>query len=258
MISRLSEKNNYGGYTWQIKLDSLFHIFIHSNNDDKFVVEFKEWKWLSYKSHFSFITEASIIDTIHEVFDKVFDFFNNNKNYLWTNSQKDSKLTYVIDALHVSNDPEIQKLLEKKSNLLNIVRGFGINENLLGVSNSDLINYKYGNPRNQINHHGYSIEMEYPNIGISFYYIQSDPNKAIHLMIATGQVEGKTEIGLSFNKHLTMEKVFESYGIGEPIDHSEKEGYMKYSGIIFFANRYDLVNLSANKVIVSKIGVLEF
>ncbi|MBL7837310.1 MAG: hypothetical protein JNM67_07330 [Bacteroidetes bacterium] len=55
-----------------------------------------------------------------------------------------------------------------------------------------------------------------------------------------------------------MEKVFESYGIGEPIDHIEKEGYMKYSGIIFFANRYDLVNLSANEVIVSKIGVLEF
>lgn len=34
MISKYTDKNKYGGYTWHITLDSLFHIFIHGTDNN--------------------------------------------------------------------------------------------------------------------------------------------------------------------------------------------------------------------------------
>lgn len=102
MLSRYTDKNKYGGYTWHIKLDSLFHIFIHETENGSFVIDFKEWKWLSYKTHFSFVSNTDIEDTIAQAFEKTFDFFNRSDDYSWTDSQKNNKLREILDLLRRS------------------------------------------------------------------------------------------------------------------------------------------------------------
>lgn len=99
MLSRYTEKNKYGGHTWHIKLDSLFHVFIHETEDRSYVIDFKEWKWLSYKTHFSFVSNKGMEETIVDTFEKTFVFFDNSSDYLWTESQKNKKLNEVLDLL---------------------------------------------------------------------------------------------------------------------------------------------------------------
>lgn len=51
MISKHSDLNKFGGETWHIKIDSLFHIFILDTNQNSFLVELKEWiKWANNKA----------------------------------------------------------------------------------------------------------------------------------------------------------------------------------------------------------------
>ena len=103
MLSRYTEKNRYGGHTWQVKLDSLFHIFIHETDNKCYVVDFKEWKWINYKTHFSFVSNNDLTQTIIEAFERIFDFFNNSADYMWTETQKNNKLNEVLDLLKRSN-----------------------------------------------------------------------------------------------------------------------------------------------------------
>ena len=99
MLNRYIAKDKYGGYTWQIKLDSLFHIYINGTNKESFVVEFKEFKWISYKTHFSFVSNENLELTIIESFERVFAFFQKHKNCLWTLQQKEDELNTVLELL---------------------------------------------------------------------------------------------------------------------------------------------------------------
>ena len=83
MVSRYSEKNKYGGYTWQIKIDKLFHIYLHETDNESYVVEFKEWRFINFKVRFTFVNNDSIEDAIIEAFDRVNDYFLNHKDYEW-------------------------------------------------------------------------------------------------------------------------------------------------------------------------------
>ncbi len=103
MLSRHVDKNKYGGHTWHIKLDSLFHIFVHGTDNSSYVVDFKEFKWVSYKTLFSFVSNENLETTIIKSFDRVFDYYNNNE-YLWTEMQKNSKLNQVIELLRLSKE----------------------------------------------------------------------------------------------------------------------------------------------------------
>ena len=98
-ISRYSDKNSFGGYTDIIKLNSLFHIFIHSTDSGPFVVEFKEWKWLNYKTRFSFVSNENYESTVIEVFNRSYKFFKDSKNYEWSIQQKESKLSQVLELI---------------------------------------------------------------------------------------------------------------------------------------------------------------
>jgi len=100
MLSRYTAKNNYGGYTDHIQLDSLFHIFIHGTSNDSFVVEFKEWKWVSYKIRFSFVSNSDLESTTIEAFDRVYDYFQNHKDYIWSMQQKENQLKLVLELLN--------------------------------------------------------------------------------------------------------------------------------------------------------------
>ena len=112
MVSRLSEINKYGGYTWDIEIDKLFHIFIHSTEVNSFICEFKEFKFFRFKTHFTFVSNEQFSDVINESFDKVFVFFEKSKSYTWTNNQKEYKIKQVIEILK-KYDPIAKELLSK-------------------------------------------------------------------------------------------------------------------------------------------------
>lgn len=100
MLSRFTDKNDYGGYTWKIELHSLFHIFIHGTDKNSFVVHFKEWKWIRYKTKFSFVSEQDLETTIIESFDRIFNYFQEHEEYSWTLQQKKNKLNQALELLN--------------------------------------------------------------------------------------------------------------------------------------------------------------
>ena len=112
MVSKYTEKNKFGNYTWKIEVDKLFHIFILGTESSSFVVEFKEWRWLSYKTHFTYVTTNDLEMAINEVFIKVFTFFKNKENYVWTENQKNQKLNIVLKAFKNMGDIANLKNLE--------------------------------------------------------------------------------------------------------------------------------------------------
>ena len=87
MVTKFSERNSYGGYTYEIKIEVLFRIYIHSTNTGEYVVEFKEFKTFSRKVRFSFISHEDIKETLHNAFERVYDWFYNHKSYVWTEDQ---------------------------------------------------------------------------------------------------------------------------------------------------------------------------
>lgn len=264
MLSRYSDKNKFGGYTWQIKLDSLFHIFVEDSMNKTFVVTFKEWKWMSYKTHFSFVSNLNLIETIKDAFEKIFDFFQSDSKYEWNHNQKNNKLNEVIELIKISNDPVTIEYSNRNLNMtdntktLNIIRGVGIDENIVNLTMAQMIFEKYGEPENIINHNNYSMELQYSNKGMSFFYKISDPLKMIYFMMATGEIKCETETGLIFDKNLTMDKVLDDYGMGKPVGNDEsEEAKMSYSGILFYVNKFELMNLQGDEIHIKKIGILE-
>lgn len=102
MVSRYTEKNKFGGYTWHIKLDSLFHIFIHETDNLSYVIEFKEWKWISYKTHFSFVSNENLNETIVNSFERVFGFLQKNKDYGWSKQKELDTIKKVLYLIEIS------------------------------------------------------------------------------------------------------------------------------------------------------------
>ena len=107
------EINKYGGHTWDIKLDSLFHLFVHGTSEKTFIVEFKEWKWVNNKIHFTFVSNSDMKSTIEMSFQKIFTFFKQHPDYTWTEKQMSSKLNQALDLLsdEIENktDEEVQE-----------------------------------------------------------------------------------------------------------------------------------------------------
>ena len=89
---------------YQNSLGCIFHIFIHGTDNKSFVIEFKEWKWISYKVRFSFVSNNNLESIIREAFYRVFDYFQGHKNYTWTHHQKDKQLNLVLELLNRRNN----------------------------------------------------------------------------------------------------------------------------------------------------------
>jgi len=104
MVSKYTDKNKFGGFTWQIKIDKLFHIYIHGSDNSSLIVEFKEWKWISYKTHFTFVSNEDLKNTLMDAFEKVFDFFQKHNDYLWSQLQKTQKLEIVLKEFEKLSD----------------------------------------------------------------------------------------------------------------------------------------------------------
>jgi hypothetical protein len=103
MISRKVQKNNFGGHTWQFKLDSLHHVFINGTDNGSFVVEFKEWKFINYKTHFSFVTQSDLNSVIVETLNKIYDYLLNSSKYSFSTEQKNKKIIELLDFIQLYN-----------------------------------------------------------------------------------------------------------------------------------------------------------
>ena len=104
MIYKFTEKNKFGGDTWQIKVDALFHIYINSTNNNSYFVEIKEWKWVSYKTRNSYISVSDLETTIRQSFQRLQDYLNGTGRFQWSDRQRNSKLETVLSTLDEYSD----------------------------------------------------------------------------------------------------------------------------------------------------------
>lgn len=74
MITKITNKNQFNSESWEVKMSSLLHIFIHKTNSDSFLFEFKEWKFLNYKTHFSYTSNDFIECAINDFYDELHKF----------------------------------------------------------------------------------------------------------------------------------------------------------------------------------------
>ncbi len=102
-VYRHIEKNKFGYNTWQIKLSSLFHIFINETDKGAFIVDFKEWKWISYKTHFSFHSAQNLEQTVMASFERVYTFFLNKKDMIWPEEYKNSQMKEALEIIKKRN-----------------------------------------------------------------------------------------------------------------------------------------------------------
>ena len=105
-IERSADKNSYGGHTDRIQIHSLYHIFIHGTTEKRYVVEFKEWRWISYKIRFSFVSEKDIEETVKDAFDKVLDYFQDNSDFDWPIQNKIKMEKDIIHQYRTANWPD--------------------------------------------------------------------------------------------------------------------------------------------------------
>ncbi len=103
MIFKTVDKNKFGGYTWNFKLDSLHHVFLHKSDNGSFVVEFKEWKFISYKTHFSFVTQQNIKGAIKESLDRIYEYLKLQNKYDFSINRKEQKLLELWDFIDLYN-----------------------------------------------------------------------------------------------------------------------------------------------------------
>lgn len=107
MVSRHSTKNKFNDYTWEIEIDNLHRLFILGSDSGSFVIEFKEWKFLHFKTHFSFVSNENIYNTVSISFDKIYEFFLQGEKILWSNQSKENKKAQAIleiKSIIVSNN----------------------------------------------------------------------------------------------------------------------------------------------------------
>jgi len=101
MITRTAQKNNFGGYTWEFKLDSLHHVFMNETDNGSFVVEFKEWKLFNYKTHFFFVSQSNLKETISETLNRIHEYLLNKGKYSFSIEQKNRKLYELLNFIEL-------------------------------------------------------------------------------------------------------------------------------------------------------------
>lgn len=103
MLTRTVDKNKYGGKTWDFKLDSLHHVFLNESDNGAFVVEFKEWKFISYKTHFSFVTQQNLKGAIEESLDRIYEYLKHQNKYEFSIQRKEHKLIELLNFIDLYN-----------------------------------------------------------------------------------------------------------------------------------------------------------
>jgi|GEM_PF-2523815 len=114
MRVRKNENNKFGRLTWIIEIDVHLHLLIHESNSSSFLVEFKELFIIAKKTHFSFISNSSLKETICKSFDEVYNYFTKNKKYSWPVENKKVMLQNALELI-ISDE---QHYLQLKYNII--------------------------------------------------------------------------------------------------------------------------------------------
>ena len=92
-----------------------------------------------------------------------------------------------------------------------ITEGVSIDDILIGKSTMDDVINIYGNDYKFITHKKYSYEMNYKNLGISFYTCQADPNKEIFSIHIQSPFKAITAKGIVLGES-TLADILRTYG----------------------------------------------
>ncbi|MBU3661168.1 MAG: hypothetical protein FGM14_14945 [Flavobacteriales bacterium] len=103
MITRAAKKNNFGGHTWEFKIDSLLHVFMNETDNGTFVIEFKEWKLFNYKIHFSFVTQSDLKGAVVEAINKIYEYLLTSGKYSFSSEQKNEKINDLLRFIQLYN-----------------------------------------------------------------------------------------------------------------------------------------------------------
>lgn len=115
-----------------------------------------------------------------------------------------------------------------------IEAGVGIYGVIIGESSMADVVSMYGDGFKLIDHNKYSYEIEYADLGLGFYYCQSDPDKKIFCVEVQAPCYGVTSEGIVLGES-TVKDVLNLYGEKEPSVTAESGIYVyEYSGIQFY------------------------
>ncbi|MGV6945078.1 hypothetical protein [Sphingobacterium kyonggiense] len=104
-VEQLTQRNKFNGITYIIRIDSFLSVYILETNTNSFLIEIKEEKIFSTKTHLSRISNNSLKNTIIMAFDYLMEVIVSHKNYNWSNNHKEIRLNETL------NDPMFYKLI---------------------------------------------------------------------------------------------------------------------------------------------------
>jgi hypothetical protein len=112
-----------------------------------------------------------------------------------------------------------------------ITEGVGIVDVLIGKSTKSDVLARYGNRYKLIKHNEYSREMEYADLGLSFYYCFKDTEKKIFLIEVH---QGATSKGIVIGQS-TLKDVYDLYGEEKEKGQCDSKSCVyEYKGVQFY------------------------
>lgn len=112
-----------------------------------------------------------------------------------------------------------------------ITEGVGIGDILVGKSTKSDVMARYGNRYKLIKHAEYSREMQYADLGLSFYYCFKDREKKIFLVAVH---HGTTSKGIVIGQS-TLKDVYDLYGEERGKGQCDSESCVyEYKGVQFY------------------------
>ena len=134
-----------------------------------------------------------------------------------------------------------------------ISEGLGIEGIFVGRSTMENIVAAYGKDYNLIKHGTYSVEIQYRELGLSFYYCVEDQQKRIFDIECYAPFDGFTARGIILGRS-TLSDVAKAYGSAELLTTSANESWFyKYPGIIFHVKYKDGDQIPKTQMLDRKI-----
>lgn len=99
MLREFRDRNKFGGKTIELGFDEVNVVRIQETNDDSYLVEYREFMVLYWKTHFTFISSKSLEETVIETLNRMYTFHLSRKNDIWTIDQKEGFQKEILDEI---------------------------------------------------------------------------------------------------------------------------------------------------------------
>jgi hypothetical protein len=150
---------------------------------------------------------------------------------------KKSITILIIVSIYLTGCSNLNRFNSLNDKEIIIKEGVGIKSFVIGKTKEHEIINKLGGNYERIKHKNYSVEIIYKELGLSFYFYQSDTKKTIFSIHFRKPFKGKTIKGIILNQS-TMENVIEIYGKPNWRTCNECDRWFsEYPGINFYVER---------------------